>query len=101
MVKKRKKAFELLKSILPDDCFYSSSSGPSVTITENCDEFHQSISYNWPDVTLLLCTFQILQKVWRKRYKSCHGITKNNRVIMMNLLQKLNYAKDIEDYISA
>ena len=95
-----RKVFALLKSILPDDSFYNSSLGPSVIMTDNCDELHQSLSYNWPDATLLLCTSHILQQVWRWLYKSCHGIGKNYRVIMVKLFRKLVYAKDIEDYVS-
>ena len=57
-----KKAFVLLKSMLPDDSFYNSSSGPSVIMTDNCDGLHRSPSYNWPDITLFPCTFHKLQR---------------------------------------
>ena len=70
-------------------------------MTDNCDELHQSLSYNWPDATLLLSTFQILQQAWRWLYQNCHDIVKNDRGIIMKLFQKLVYAKDIEDYVSA
>ena len=70
-------------------------------MTNNWDELYQSLSYNWPDATLLLCNFHVLHEVWRWLYESCHGIAKNDRVIIMKLFQKLGYAKDIEDYVSA
>ena len=70
-------------------------------MTDNCEELYQSLSYNWPDTTLLLCTFHILQQVWRWLYECCHGITKNDRVIIMTLFRKSVCAKDIEDYVSA
>ena len=74
-------------------------------MTDNCDELHQSLSYNWPDETLLQCTFHILQQVWRWLYKSCRGmlelVAKNDRVIIKNVFQKLLYANDVEDYVSA
>ena len=66
-------------------------------MTDNCEELYQSLSYNWPYATLLLCTFHILQQVWRWLYESCHGIAKND---ILKLFQKLVYAKDIEDYVS-
>ena len=88
------KAFTILKSILPEDF----SSGPSVIMTNNWDELYE-LSYNWPDATLLLCNFHVLHQVWRWLYESCHGIAKNDRVIIMKLFQKLGYAKDIEDYV--
>ena len=34
------KVFVLLKTILPDDSFYNSSSGHSVIMTENHDKLH-------------------------------------------------------------
>ena len=68
---------------------------------DNCDKLHQSLSFNWLDATLLLCTFDTFQQVWRWLYESCHGITKNNRVIIMKLFRKLVYAKDSEHYVSA
>ena len=37
----------------------------------------------------------------RWQYESCHVIIKNDGVIIMKLFQKLIYAKNIEDYISA
>ena len=96
-----KKVFALLKSILPDDSFYNSLSGPSVIMTDNCGELYQSLYYNWPDVALLLCIFHILQQVWRWLYESCHDIAKNDRVITIKLFWKLVYAKDNKDYVSA
>ena len=92
------KAFTILKSILPEDSFYNFSSGSSVIMTNNWDELYE-LSYNWPDATLLLCNFHVLHQVWRWLYESCHGIAKNDRVIIMKLFQKLGYAKDIEDYV--
>ena len=72
------KAFVLLKSILPHDSSYNSSSGTSVIMTDNCDEPHQSFSYNWPDAALLQCTSK-----------------------SMEMAEKLVCAKDIKDYVSA
>ena len=96
-----KKAFAFLKSILPDDSFYNSLSGPSVIMTNNRGELYQSLSYNWPDATLLLCIFHILQQVWRWLYESCHSIAKNDRVITIKLFWKLVYARHNEDHVSA
>ena len=95
------KTFALLKSIIPDDFFYNSSSKPSVIMTDNCDELLQSLSFNWPDAALLLCTLHILQQAWRWLYESCHGIATNDRVIIMKLFWKLVYVKDIKDDLSA
>ena len=39
-----KQVIALLNSILSDDSFYNSSSRPSVIMTDNCDELHQSLS---------------------------------------------------------
>ena len=70
-------------------------------MTDNCDELHHALSYNWPDATLLLYTFHILQQVWRWLYESSHGIAKNDRVTIMKLFREVVYAKDVEIYVAA
>ena len=70
-------------------------------MTDNCDKFHQGFSYNWPEANLLLCTFHILQQVWRKQYEGCRGIAKNDRIIITKLFWKLDNAEDIKNYVSA
>ena len=90
-------SFALLKTIFPDDAFYNSPTGPSVIMTDNCDELHQSLSQNWPEATLLLCTFHIHQQVWRWLYESCHGIAKDDRVVIMKLFRKIIYAKVLKN----
>lgn len=70
-------------------------------MTDNCEELHDSLAYNWPDATLLLCIFHILQQVWRWLYESCHGISKTDRVIIMALFRNVIYANSIDNYVSA
>ena len=95
------KVFALLKTIVPDDSFYNCSSRYSVIMTDNHDKLHQGLSYNWPDATLVLCTFHILQQVWRWLYESCHRKARNDRIMIMKLSLKLVYSKDMKDYVSA
>ena len=93
-----RKAFYLLKTVLP---FFNCSTGPSVIMTDNCEELHRALADNWPDSTLLLCTFHILQQVWRWLYDSTHGIGKNDRVVIMNLFRKLVNAENVGVHITA
>ena len=45
-----------------------------------------------------LCVFHILQQVWRWLYEKAHGISKNDRIIIMKLFNKLVYANGFESY---
>ncbi|XP_066936171.1 uncharacterized protein [Clytia hemisphaerica] len=94
------KAFKLLKSILPEDAFFNTPEGPSVIMTDNCKELHNSLRYNWPNARLFLCTFHILQQVWRWLYEKAHGISKLDRVKIMQLFRRLLYAEDIESHLA-
>lgn len=57
-------ALGMFKAELPVDSFYGAS-WPSIIMTDNCDELRDALSVAWPKSVLLLCTFHILQQVWR------------------------------------
>ena len=94
------KAFEMLNSILPEGAFFNAA-GPAILMTDNCDELRRNLHRSWPNATLLLCIFHVLQQVWRWLYERQHGISKEVRVEIMKLFRKLVYASDVEGYESA
>ena len=57
-------AFSLLKSIFPDDSFFRKKI-PDVIMIDNCSELREALSEVFPTSNLLLCSFHILQQVWR------------------------------------
>ena len=60
--------------------------------------FTKSLHCNWPNATLLLCAFHVLQQVWRWLYERQHGVCKDGRVEIMKLFRNLVYAHNVEGY---
>ena len=56
--------FSLLKLIFPDDSFFGKKM-PDVIMTDNCSELREASSEVFPTSNLLLCSFHILQQLWR------------------------------------
>ena len=88
----------MFKDVLPEKAFYCSQDGPAIFMTDNCEELRKSLHNTWPNATLLLCIFHILQQVWRWLYEKPHGISKEDRVEIMKLFRNLVYASDVEGY---
>ncbi|XP_066923705.1 uncharacterized protein [Clytia hemisphaerica] len=92
------KALTLYKGILPEEAFYNSPTGPDIFMTDNCGELRNSLHKIWPDSTLLLCIFHILQQVWRWLYDKNHGVSQNDRVEIMKLFKNVIYALNLEEF---
>lgn len=67
-------------------------------MTDNCGELRNSLHRIWPDSTLLLCIFHILQQVWRWLYDKNHGVSQNDRVEIMKLFKNVIYALNLEEF---
>ena len=91
----------LLKETLPEEAFYFSPSGPDVFMTDNCDELRNSLHAIWPNSTLLLCIFHILQQVWRWLFERNHGVSANDRVDIMKLFRRVLYAQSVDEFDNA
>ena len=91
----------MLTQVLPEGAFYYAKNGPAIIMTDNCDELRRSLHRNWPNATLLLCVFHVLQQVWRWLFERQHGVSKDHRVEIMKLFRKLVYAHDVEGYEKA
>ena len=55
------KAFRMYQGISPATAFYGNVDGPSIIMTDNCSELKDALRSVWPNATLLLCLFHILQ----------------------------------------
>nr|XP_054753693.1 uncharacterized protein LOC129259425 [Lytechinus pictus] len=85
----------LLKTILPVDAFGGNGDeGPAVFITDDCSSERKAIHAVFPKSTLLLCTFHLLQAVWRWLWDSKHGISKDHRQSLFLHVKQMMYAKD-------
>ncbi|XP_078702577.1 uncharacterized protein LOC144928219 [Branchiostoma floridae x Branchiostoma belcheri] len=92
--------FQTLKSCLPTDAFYGNGpeAGPSVILTDNCSEERNALSQQWPRATLLLCTFHILQQVWRWLHDKRNKIQENDRPHLLSLFKKCLYSENEETF---
>ena len=54
------KALEFLISCLPEGSSKGPWNGPSVFMTDNCEELREALSSIWPNAILLLCVFHLL-----------------------------------------
>ena len=90
-------AFELYKETVSPYGFYGSLTGPSVVMTDNCDELRDALLSIWPNITLLLCIYHILQQVWRWVHDSKHGISLQHRPHILTLFKRVLYANTIDD----
>ena len=69
-----------------------------IITTDNCDEPRRSLHLNWPNATLPLCVFHVLQEVWGWLYERQHGVSKDDRVQIMKLFRNLVCAHKVQGY---
>ena len=93
-------ALDLYKELLPEKAFYGRGKdlGPVLAITDDDSAERNALSISWPGIFLLLCVFHHLQALWTWLWKAEHGIEKEDRPDLINLVKKLVYAKTTEDY---
>ena len=90
-----KSGFEMLKNCLPEDAFYGRGScdWPAVMITDNCDEERGALQFVWPLPKFLLCTFHVLQQVWRWLVNKNHQIAQSDRPQILSMFKQALYAE--------
>ena len=73
--------FTLLKDCFNENSFYGKGpDGPKIAMTDNCAELRDALSLVFRNIELLLlCTFHILQQVWRWVTETKHGINGNDK----------------------
>ena len=87
--------FAMLCVLLGDNSFYGKGAavGPSIVMSDNCDELRLALRERWPSAVLLLCVFHMLQQVWRWLYDRKHGITADDRAPILKAFKSLLYAE--------
>ena len=86
------KVLKTLHEILPERTFYGNA-GPSVIMTDNCNELRNALKKRFPNSWLLLCIFHMLQQVWRWFYDRLHNIWADDRVEIMKKFCQILYCK--------
>ena len=92
------KGFQQLKGCFNDKSFNGrGKNGPILAMTDNCVELHEALVRVWPGIILLLCTFHILQQVWRWLCEGKHGIPADKRQSLLLLFKKMVFANNEDD----
>ena len=89
-------ALRLYLSILPNGAF-GSRGYPTAVMTDDCDALRSSLQMVFPQSTLLLCTFHVLQAVWRWLWDSKHAVNKEVRPHYFFLVKAMLFAQSEAD----
>ena len=66
---------ELLKNIVGEKAFAGrGQAGPQIFLTDDCRAERGALGQAFPDATLLLCSFHLLQAVWRWLWSKESGV---------------------------
>ena len=79
------KGFQLLNTTLGKP--FNDNANPSIFMTDNAGAEIKALLHVWPRSKNLLCTFHVLQSVWRWMWDSKHEIPKENRIILMHFFK--------------
>ena len=87
--------FVLSKSLFPNNSFFGKGR-PDVIMTDNCSQLREGLYEVFPESTLILCIFHILQQVWRWLFDKKHGVSVNDRLEIMRSFEALVHAKEVD-----
>ena len=90
-------ALRMFRNILTPYSFFGSVE-PAVIMSDNCSELREALHEVFPSSMLLLCTFHILQQVWRWLFEKKHGINETDRQNIMKSFRQLLHLDDEEDF---
>ena len=91
-------ALHLYMTLLDEQCFGGrGAAGPLVFMTDDCAAERNALHTVFPDATLLLCAFHILQAYWRFLWDSKTGVKKESRQQLFAFLKAMLYATSESD----
>jgi hypothetical protein len=92
------KALSLFNNLLDDQSFYSRGTrGPQVILSDDSSAERQALSAIYPESTLILCAFHVLQAHWRFLWDGKNAIAKDHRPHLFGLMKGLLYSDTVED----
>ena len=93
-------ALSKLQSVMPEWAFYNNSKqGPDIFMTDDASALREAMAAQWPKARRLLCTFHLLQSIWRWLWNAKNNIPLQDRQSIMKAVKALVFAKSEEDVI--
>lgn len=94
--------FQLLKDLFPPEALFGRhEKGPEIIMTDDAEAERKALGKVYPDSTLLLCSFHILQALWRFLWDAKHKVQKEDRPYILKAVKEMLYAKteaDLDKY---
>ena len=92
----------LLKDLLPSNAFFGrGEKGPLVCMTDDSSAERSALQKCFPDMTLLLCTFHLLQAVWRYLWDAKNRVIKQDRPRLLGFFKAMVYADSEASLLAA
>lgn len=92
------KGLELWKKILsPESLGKRGQIGPRIFMTDDSLAERNALREVFPQTTLLLCIFHVLQAAWRYLWDSNHGISLKHRPVLFSGIKNMIYSKDTDE----
>ena len=94
-----KQGLEMLAVTLPQKAFSGNGArhGLTIVMIDDSSSERGAIQEFCPAATFLLCTFHFLQSKWTWLHDGKNHISKNDRVILINMIKELVYAQTKEE----
>lgn len=85
--------FKLINEAIPES--FCGRGYPNIFLTDQSAAEINAINQVWPKSKTLLCTFHVLQAVWRWLWDTNHQIPKEKRKPLMKTFQNILYAESV------
>lgn len=90
-------SWKIYKGMISENAFWNRGlCGPHVIMTDDCAALRASLARAFPDATVLLCTFHVLQAAWRYLWNASTGVPLNKRQELFGMIKKLLYSSDTQ-----
>ncbi|XP_010765429.1 uncharacterized protein [Notothenia coriiceps] len=87
---------EQLKQVVGEKGFAGRGhEGPQLVITDDCRAEREALGKAFPKATLLLCSFHLLQAVWRWLWSKESGVTHGDRPALFAIVKEMLYCQEI------
>ncbi|KAF3836232.1 hypothetical protein F7725_028790 [Dissostichus mawsoni] len=87
---------EQLKQVVGEKGFAGRGhEGPQLVITDDCRAERGALRKAFPKATLLLCSFHLLQAVWRWLWSKESGVTHGDRPALFAIVKEMLYCQEI------